>query len=40
MNKKPTSDLPDKENTEWTDIMFREATTLENSDLPVAFKEL
>ncbi len=38
MNKKPTSDMPDKDNPEWTDTMFREATTLENSDLPVAFK--
>jgi len=39
MNKKPNPELTDKENPEWTDGMFREATTLENSDLPVAFKQ-
>lgn len=32
--------MDDAENPEWTDTMFREATTLENSDLPVDFKRV
>jgi len=39
MNKKPSPDTPDKDSPEWTDNMFREATTLEKSDLPPAFKQ-
>jgi len=38
MNKKPKPEMADTENPEWTDAMFREAVTLENSDLPVDFK--
>jgi len=40
MNKKPNPKMDDAENPEWTDTMFREATTLENSDLPVDFKRV
>jgi len=40
MNKKPNPEVPDKDNPEWTETMFREATTLEHSDLPADFKRV
>jgi len=39
MSKKPNPELADKENPEWTDKMFREAATLDASDLPASFKQ-